>query len=82
MGIFAVPIALKFVIKGLTNEKRGGLKVVAFDRSPFKLFTQRFLNKLVQAPSLSGLKLLILNQKLFPNNGIVKVFDTHLTPYT
>ncbi len=25
------------VIKVLTNEKRGGLKVVAFDRSPFKL---------------------------------------------
>jgi hypothetical protein len=31
--------------------KRGGLKVVAFDRSPFKLFTLRFSNKSVQAPS-------------------------------
>jgi hypothetical protein len=28
-------------LKVLTNEKRGGLKV-AFDRSPFKLFTLRF----------------------------------------
>ena len=35
----------------LTNEKRGGLKVVAFDRSSLKLFTLRFSNKSVQAPS-------------------------------
>jgi hypothetical protein len=38
-------------LKVLTNEKRGGLKVVAFDRTPFKLFTLRFSNKSVQAPS-------------------------------
>jgi hypothetical protein len=38
-------------LKVLTNEKRGGLKVVAFDRSPFKLFTLRFSIKSVQAPS-------------------------------
>jgi hypothetical protein len=37
--------------KVVTNEKKGGLEVVAFDRSPFKLFTLRFSNKLVQAPS-------------------------------
>ncbi len=35
----------------LTNGKRGGLKVVAFDKSPFKLFTLRFSTKSVQAPS-------------------------------
>jgi hypothetical protein len=35
----------------LTNEKRGGLEVVAFDRSSFKLFTRRFSNKSVQVPS-------------------------------
>ncbi len=29
-------------LKVLTNEKRGGLKVVAFGRFPFKLFTLRF----------------------------------------
>jgi hypothetical protein len=35
----------------LTNEKRGGLKVVEFDRSPLKLFTLRFSYKSMQAPS-------------------------------
>jgi hypothetical protein len=44
-------------LKVLPNEKRGGLKVVAFDRSPFKLFTLRFSNKLVQAPSCERPKL-------------------------
>jgi hypothetical protein len=38
-------------LKVLTNEKRGGFKVVAFDRSPFKLISLRFSNKSVQAPS-------------------------------
>jgi hypothetical protein len=38
-------------LKILTIEKRGGLKEVTFDRSPFKLFTLRFSNKSVQAPS-------------------------------
>ncbi len=36
-------------LKVLTNEKRGGFKGVAFDRSPFKLFTLRFSNKSVKA---------------------------------
>ncbi len=40
-----------FDLKVLSNEKRGNLKVVAFDRSPFKLFTLRFSNKSMQAPS-------------------------------
>jgi hypothetical protein len=35
----------------LTNEKRGGLKVVVFAKSNFNLFTLRFLNKSVQVPS-------------------------------
>ncbi len=38
-------------LKVLTNEKRGGLSVVSFDRSPFKLFSLKFSNRLVQAPS-------------------------------
>ncbi len=38
-------------LKVLTNEKRGGLAVVSFDRSPFKLFTLRFSNIFVLAPS-------------------------------
>jgi hypothetical protein len=31
--------------------KKGGLEVVAFDRSPLKLFTLRFSDNSVQAPS-------------------------------
>ncbi len=38
-------------LKVLTNEKRDGLRVVAFHKSPFKLFTLRFSSKSVQAPS-------------------------------
>jgi hypothetical protein len=38
-------------LKVLTNEKRGGLELAAFDRSPFKLFSLKFSNKSVQAPS-------------------------------
>ncbi len=48
-----------FGLKVLTNEKRGGLKMVSFDRSPFKLISLRFSYKSVQAPqSVGGLKLL------------------------
>ncbi len=43
-------------LKVLTNEKRGGLKVLAFDRSPFKLFSPRFSAKSVQTPSFERLK--------------------------
>jgi hypothetical protein len=35
----------------LTNEKRGGLKVVAFDKSPFQLISLNFSNKSVQSSS-------------------------------
>ncbi len=38
-------------LKVLANEKRGGLKVVAFDKSPFKLFTLKFSKEFVKAPS-------------------------------
>ncbi len=38
-------------LKVLTNEKRGGLKVVAFNKSPSKPFTLSFSTKSVQAPS-------------------------------
>ncbi len=40
-----------FALKVLTNEKRGGLTVVSFDRSDFKLFTLKFPNKSVQSSS-------------------------------
>ncbi len=43
----------------LANDKRGGLKVVAFDRSPFKLFTLRFFKQIRSTPHpVRGLKLL------------------------
>ncbi len=38
-------------LKVLTNEKRGGLTIVSFDRSRFKLISRKFSHKLVQAPS-------------------------------
>ncbi len=38
--------------------KEGGLKVVAFDRYPFKLFTLRFSKKSVRTHHVRGLKLL------------------------
>ncbi len=40
----------------MTNEKRGGLKVVIFDRSSIKLFSMWFSNKSMQAPSCEGPK--------------------------
>ncbi len=44
--------------KVLTNEKRGGLIVVAFDRSPFKQFTLRFASNRCRPHPVRGLKLL------------------------
>ena len=46
----------KLALKVLANEKRGGLRVELFDRSPFKLFSLKFSNKSVQAPSCEGPK--------------------------
>jgi hypothetical protein len=43
-------------LKVLANEKRGGLKVVAFDNSSFKLFTLKSSRESVQAPSCKRLK--------------------------
>jgi hypothetical protein len=38
-------------LKVLVNEKRGGLKVVALDKSPYKLFMLKFSKESVKAPS-------------------------------
>ncbi len=38
-------------VKVLTNEKRGGLTVILFDRSRFQLLTLKFSNKSVQSSS-------------------------------
>ncbi len=43
-----------FRLKVLTDEKRGGLKVVAFDKSPFKpfTFTLRIFKQICAGPIL------------------------------
>jgi hypothetical protein len=38
-------------LKVLTNEKRGGLRVISFDRSPLKIISRKFSKESVQAPS-------------------------------
>ncbi len=37
-------------LKLFTNEKRGGLRVISFDRPPFKLLSRKFSKESVQAP--------------------------------
>ncbi len=77
--------------KLLANEKRGGLKVVTFDRSPFKLFPLRFSTKpnLCRPHPVRGLNYsgntvsVIWNQELFPNGGIAselyeKIRETYM----
>jgi hypothetical protein len=63
----------KSYLKVLTNEKRGGVKEVAFDMSCFKLFTLKFSNKSVQSSSCERCKtaqrilfLLLANNNYFP----------------
>ncbi len=60
-------------VLALPNKKRGVLKVVAFDMSPFKLFRLRFSTKSVQAPSCErpittqrNLFLFFANNNCFP----------------
>ncbi len=65
------------LLKVLTNQKRGGLTVVSFERSRFKLLSRKFSKKLVQAPSCERPKTtqrtlflpFEINMQLFPNNG-------------
>ncbi len=63
----------KLPLKVLTTSKRGGLTVMLFDMSRFKLFTQIFSNKSVQSSSCERHKtaqrtlfLLIANNNCFP----------------
>jgi hypothetical protein len=44
-------MSAKLALKVLTNEKRGGLNLVSFDLSRFKLFTLKFSKESVQTPS-------------------------------
>jgi hypothetical protein len=61
-------------LKVLTNENRGGLNLVSFDRSPFKPFSLRFSNNSVQAPSRerpkTAQRTLFL---LFANNNCIPI---------
>jgi hypothetical protein len=65
-------------LKVLTNEKRGGLSVVSFDRSPFKLFSLKFSNRLVQAPSCERHKTAPQTLfVLFANNNYFQIAVEH-----
>ena len=71
----ASPSVLTTALKVLTNEKRGGLAVVSFDRSGFKLFSLWFSSKSMQAPSCERHKtaqrtlfLLFANNNCFPTS--------------
>ena len=48
---FSCFLLTKTTLKVLTNEKRGGLNLVSFDWSRFKLFTLKFSKESVQTPS-------------------------------
>ncbi len=47
---------LCYASKVLTNEKKGGLAAVSFDRYRFKLFSRKFSHKFELAPSCESLK--------------------------
>jgi hypothetical protein len=73
-------------LKVFTNEKRGGLRVISFDRPPFKLLSRKFSKESVQAPSYERHKTtqqtpvsIICKQLLIPNNAIVSGCDTIFT---
>jgi hypothetical protein len=63
-----------FVLKVLTNEKRGGLTVVSFDGFPFKLFLLRFSYKSMQTPSYKRTE--TNQQTLFLSFAINNCFPT------
>jgi hypothetical protein len=63
-------------LKVFSNEKRGGLRVISFDRPPFKLFSRKFSKDSVQASSCERHKTtqrtpvsIICKQLLIPNIG-------------
>jgi hypothetical protein len=73
-------------LKVFTNEKRGGLRVISFDRPPSKLLSRKFSKESVQAPSCERHKTtqrtpvsFICKQLLIPNNANVSCCDTLLT---
>jgi hypothetical protein len=84
MGDIGGQVVLK--VKVFTNEKRGGLIEISFDRPPFKLLSRKFSKESVQAPSCERHKTtqrtivsIICKQLLIPNNAIVSGCVTLLT---
>ncbi len=54
---FVLIVRFSVFLKVLTNEKRGGLRVISFDRPPFKkLISRKFSKESVQAPSCESHK--------------------------
>jgi hypothetical protein len=51
--------------KGIDNEKRGGLAMVSFERSHFKLFTLKFSNKSDLSSSCVRLTVKLLSEPCF-----------------
>jgi hypothetical protein len=49
-------ISIKSVLKVFTNENRGGVRVISFDRPPFKLLSRKFSKESGQAHSVRGIK--------------------------
>jgi hypothetical protein len=64
-------------LKVFTNEKRGGLRVISFDRPPFKLLSRKFSKESVQAPSCERHK--TTQRTPVPKNAIVSGCDTLFT---
>jgi hypothetical protein len=67
---------VKGELKVFSNEKRGGLRIISFDRSPFKLLSRKFSTDSVQASSCERHKTtqrtpvsIICKQLLIPNIG-------------
>ncbi len=74
-------------LKVLTNEKRGELKVGAFDSSPFKIFSLRFQTDQCRPHPVKGIKLLretcfyylksmIVSQCRYSFGGLEKIRET------
>jgi hypothetical protein len=69
--------------------KEGGLRVISFDRPPFKPLSRKFSKESVQAPSCERHKTIqrtpvsiICKQLLISNNAIVSGCDTLFTLQT
>ena len=70
---FGIYYCTKHHLKVFTNEKRGGLRVISFNRPPFKLLSRNFQKNLCRPHPVRGIKplsehlfLLFANNYWFP----------------